>query len=183
MNSYIDLKLLPDTEFRATILMNAVYTKLHKALHELSSTGIGVSFPQYRVTLGDVLRLHGTSESLEKLQHKSWLGGMAGYCSVSEVLPVPANSQHRVVSRVQTNMSQSKLNRLIKRRKISADAVKGYKAKMFSQRLENAYLELKSSSNRHHHRRYIQFGNLVDQPVEGGFDYFGLSKIATVPWF
>lgn len=183
MDSYIDIKFVPDAELPLNQLLNSVYTKLHKTLHHLSSTEIGVSFPRYRITLGDVLRLHSTCESLKKLQQQNWLGGMAGYCSVSEVLPVPTNKRYRVVSRVQTNMSQSKLNRLIKRGSISADLVKAYKAKMFSQGLENAYIELRSSSNGHSHRRYLQFGQLLDMPVEGEFDFFGLSKVATVPWF
>ncbi|WP_428354698.1 type I-F CRISPR-associated endoribonuclease Cas6/Csy4 [Methyloprofundus sp.] len=30
---------------------------------------------------------------------------------------------------------------------------------------------------------YIQFGKVKAQAVQGQFDPFGLSKIATVPWF
>jgi len=54
---------------------------------------------------------------------------------------------------------------------------------MFTQGLDNPYLELESGSNGHKHRRYIQFGELLDAPVKGEFDQFGLSKVATVPWF
>ncbi|MBL1320922.1 MAG: type I-F CRISPR-associated endoribonuclease Cas6/Csy4 [Methylophaga sp.] len=32
-------------------------------------------------------------------------------------------------------------------------------------------------------RRYIHFGEFLEQPVLGEFDSFGLSKTATVPWF
>ncbi|EKD42112.1 MAG: CRISPR-associated Csy4 family protein, partial [uncultured bacterium] len=38
-------------------------------------------------------------------------------------------------------------------------------------------------SNGQRHRRYIVLGELQDQPVEGEFDQFGLSKTSTVPWF
>jgi len=54
---------------------------------------------------------------------------------------------------------------------------------MFQQGLDNPYLELDRSSNGHKHRRYIQFGELKTQIIEGAFDQFGLSKTATIPWF
>lgn len=183
MDTYIDITLKPDQEIPLNWLTNGIYTKLHKTLCDLGSTSVGVSFPKYKVTLGNVLRLHGSQANLAALQQQNWLGGMSGYCNVSEVLAVPDSVQYRTVSRKQTNMTQAKLNRLIKRGSITEDEVKRYKAKMFSKGLDNPYLELQSGSNGHRHRRYIEFGELVDAPVAGQFDQFGLSKTATVPWF
>jgi CRISPR-associated endonuclease Csy4 len=183
MNYYMDIKLFPDAEIPATVLMNAAYTKLHKALCGLGSTNIGVSFPKHKVTLGNVLRLHGDQHDLVALQQQNWLGGMSGYCSLSEVLPVPYGVQFRKVRRKQANMTQSKLNRLLKRGSITADEAKQYMAKMFIKGLVNPYLELQSGSNGHKHRRYIEFGGLQTNSVAGQFDQFGLSKTATVPWF
>ena len=108
---------------------------------------------------------------------------MSGYCNVSDILPVPDLVQYRTVSRKQSNMTQSKFNRLIKRGSITEAEAKQYKAKMFTKGLDNPYLELQSGSNGHKHRRYIEFGELLDNPVAGEFDQFGLSKTATVPWF
>ncbi len=183
MNNYIDITLNSDSEMPLNWLMNAVYTKVHKALYQHGSTKIGVSFPQYRVTLGNVLRLHGSECDLAALQQQNWLAGVSGYCNVSAVLPVPDGVKYRIVSRKQATMSQSKLNRLIKRGSISEGDVSGYKVKMFSQGLDNPYVELISGSNGHSHRRYLQFGGLQDSPAFGDFDQFGLSKKATVPWF
>lgn len=183
MNHYIDIHILPDPEFRATILMNAIFSKLHKALSDLGSTNIGVSFPKCKVTLGNTLRLHSARNYLLNLQVTSWLGGMSGYCSVSDVLLVPDSVQYRSVGRKHTTMSQSKLARLIKRGSIVGNDAKNYRAKMFAKELDNPYLELVSGSNGHRHRRYIEFGPLLDGPVEGSFDQFGLSKTATIPWF
>ncbi len=183
MNHYFEIRMQPDPEIPATVLMNAVYSKLHKSLCDLNATGIGVSFPKYRVTLGDVLRLHGSAADLENLQRTNWVGGMSGYCSISDISPVPADSKHRTVSRKQTTMSQSKLRRLIKRGSITEEEAKAYRAKMFTKGLDNPYLELKSGSNGHKHRRYIELGELVDEPEKGEFDQFGLSKTATIPWF
>jgi len=183
MNYFIDIKLLPDPEFRATILLNSVYSKLHKTLCDLNSSTIGVSFPAYNVTLGNILRIHGNQDDLNALQQRDWLGGMSGYCKVSEITSVLDVVKYRTVGRKQTTMSQAKLSRLIKRGSISQDEVKQYRARMFTKGLDNPYIELVSGSNGHRHRRYIEFGEMLDSPVAGEFDQFGLSKTATVPWF
>ena len=183
MDNYIDIQIQPDAEMRENVLMNKVYTKLHKALFDLKSTGIGVSFPEYKVLLGRKIRLHGDSLVLKDLQGLNWLGGLSGYCQISVILTVPENVQYRVISRKQSTMTNAKLNRLIKRGTISEENIKAYKAKMFTKGLDNAYLELVSTSNDQLHRRYIQFSDMLIKPVEGTFDQFGLSKTTTVPWF
>jgi len=183
MNYYINIHLKPDAEMRENVLLNKVYTKLHKALSTLQSTDIGVSFPKYRVKLGDVIRIHGSHQRLGELQALNWLGGLSGYCTVGDILPVPEQVQYRVVSRIQSNMTEAKLRRIIKRGSLSPENAKQYKAKMFSKGLDNPYLELQSSSNEHKYRRFIEFGDLLDAPVVGDFDSFGLSKTATLPWF
>ncbi len=183
MDYYIDIKIQPDAEMRENVLMNKVYSKLHKALFDLNTQDVGVSFPEFNVMLGRVLRLHATEKKMEALQQSSWLGGLVGYCQISPVSIVPDNSQYRVVSRVQTTMSLAKLKRLIKRGSITESGAKDYKVKMFSKGMDNPYLELESGSNGHKHRRYFCFGELINNPVSGEFDSFGLSKTATVPWF
>ena len=183
MKHYIDILIKPDAEMPLNVLLNTVYTKFHKALCDLSSKNIGVSFPKYNVTLGNILRIHGSVEDVASLKADNWLGGMNGYCVISDITPVPGDTKFRTVSRKQITMTQSKLKRLIKRGSIPEEEVKQYKAKMFSQGLDNPYLELQSSSNGHKHRRYIEFGDLKTVPVAGSFDCFGLSKQATVPWF
>jgi len=180
---YIDVQLNPDAEMRENVLLNKVYTKLHKALFTLKSTDIGISFPKYRIMLGDVVRIHGGRDRLMALQDLNWLGGLIGYCEVSDITPVPVQTKFRTVSRKQSNMTESKSRRLIKRGTLLQEEVKGYKAKMFAQGLDNPYLEMESGSNGHKHRRYIQFGELLGTPVSGEFDQFGLSKQATIPWF
>jgi len=183
MNHYIDIQIKPDAEMRENVLLNKVYTKLHKAFYDLKSTALGVSFPKYKIKLGDVLRVHGERSAIELLQKKNWLGGLSGYCETSNINPIPNDVQYRTISRIQTNMSPAKLRRLIKRGSISADETKKYKAKMFTQGLDNPYLELESSSNGYLHRHFIVIGKLLDNSVEGEFNQFGLSKIATIPWF
>ncbi|MFA1562468.1 type I-F CRISPR-associated endoribonuclease Cas6/Csy4 [Aliivibrio fischeri] len=183
MDCYIEIILKPDAEMRENVLLNKVYTKLHKALVTLNSDSIGVSFPQYNVILGRVIRIHSNSAMLHDLNGVSWLGGLIGYCNVSEITVVPSSCEYRIISRIQSTMSQSKLKRLIKRGSISEEEEKTYKAKMFSKGLDNPYLELESSSNGYKHRRYLRFSAPQSEPIQGKFDQFGLSKSATVPWF
>lgn len=202
MDHYFNITLFPDAELKVQVLMNAIFMKLHKLLCDTQSTTVGVSFPQYTmaclsnkserlpsnfpqryVSLGNALRVHGAEADLAQLKAEDWLGGMIGYCKVGDIAPVPADTKFRTVSRVQTTMNHAKLKRLLKRGSITEDGIKQYKAKMFSKGLDNPYVELVSSSNGHKHRRYIAFGVLLDKPVAGEFDHFGLSKTATVPWF
>ncbi len=183
MDHYIDVTIKPDAEMRENVLLNKVYTKFHKALFSLNATDIGVSFPEYKVKLGKVLRIHGTSTRLSKLQAMNWLGGLVGYCGELSIKPIPDGYvRYRTIARKQANMTSAKLRRLIKRGSISDVDVKKYKANMFKQGLDNPYLELQSITNGHKHRRYILFGELVGTASSGQFDCFGLSKDATVPW-
>lgn len=183
MDHYIEVRLKPDAEMRENVLMNMVYTKLHKTLFDLNSAVIGVSFPDYQLKLGSRIRLHGRAVNLENLQSQNWLGGLIGYCAVTNIAKVPQLVQHRTVSRIQSNMTQSKLNRLLRRGSIEPEQVREYKAKLFTKGLDNPYIELQSASNGNKHRRYIRFGELKSEPTLGEFDFFGLSKTATIPWF
>lgn len=183
MKHYLDIKMEADEDIPIHFIRNKVYTKLHKALCDMEANDIGVSFPKYRVKLGDVIRIHASSDRLKELQTMSWLGGLSGYCAVSDVSLIPESVKYRVISRVQSNMTEAKLRRLIKRGSISSEQIKSYKSKMFAAGLDNPYLELQSNSNGHMHRRFIHFGALSSTATIGEFDRFGLSKTTTIPWF
>ena len=185
MNHFIDINLFPDAEIPGPVLMNTVFSKLHKALCDLSATKIGVSFPMAGITLCNLLRLHGNGSDLSNLMSKNWLGGISGYCKVSGVTQVPEFVKHRTVSRKQLTKSSAKLRRQENRGNLTEAQLADYQAKMISQhgKITLPYLGLTSGSNGHKHRRYIQFGELLDHPVAGEFDQFGLSKTATIPWF
>lgn len=183
MDYYCDITILIDPEFSPVSLMNALYTKLHKILFDLKSKNIGVSFPQYSTTLGNILRLHGKKSDLEKLFEVDWIGSMRSFCIISSIQNVPKNVKFRTVSRKQITVSQSKLRRLIKRGSIQENEIYIYNEKIESTKINGPYLDLISGSNGHKHRRYIVLGELIDCPRIGDFDQFGLSKIGTIPWF
>jgi CRISPR-associated endonuclease Csy4 len=183
MTHYIDIKLYPKKEIRENVLLNQVYTAFHKRLYDLKSDNIAVSFPEYRLKLGRFFRIHGSKEALEKLQEKEWIGKYTEFCKVSNIEPIPKKVQHRTISRVQQNMTEAKLRRLIKRGNIPEEDIKKYRIKMFQGGLDNPYVELRSMSNGQLHRRFIEFGELQDSETKGKFDLFGLSKVVTIPWF
>ncbi len=188
MTHYIDIKLMPKKEIRENVLLNQVYTAFHKRLYDLKSNNIAVSFPEYRLKLGRLFRIHGSKEALEKLQAKDWLGKYAEFCKISKIDVIPLKVQYRTVSRVQQNMTEAKLRRLIKRAKegkgnFNEEDIKKYRIKMFQGGLDNPYVELRSMSNGQLHRRFIAFGELQANETKGEFDLFGLSKVSTIPWF
>jgi CRISPR-associated endonuclease Csy4 len=86
MNRYLDVKIKPDAEMPENWLLNKVYTKLHKAIFDLLATDIGISFPQAKIKLGCIIRIHSTQKKLQQLQSLNWLGGLSSYCIVSEIL-------------------------------------------------------------------------------------------------
>jgi len=183
MDYYLDIRLLPKKEMRENILLNQAYSSFHKRLYDLKSTTIGVSFPEYKLKLGRLLRIHGNKEDLERLQEKNWLDKYRDFCKVSVITAIPKNVKYRTVSRVQQNMTEAKLRRLVKRGTISDEDVKKYRIKMYKGGLNNPFVELISRSNGQRHRRFIEFGKLENISVNGKFDVFGLSAIATIPWF
>ncbi len=184
MDNYIDIQIQPDAEMRENVLLNKVYSKLHKAFWDLKAKDIGVSFPKAKILLGNVIRIHSTFERLLELNETKWLGGLSGYCLYSDIQQVPSTVKYIIVSRWQHNMSESHLRRLIKRGSITQDEIKAYKAKMFTKQMTTLpFIELESTSNGKHHRRYIQTSEPLSEPKEGEFDSFGLSKDATVPYF
>ena len=183
MDYYLDIRLMPKKEMRENILLNQVYSSFHKRLYDINSTTIGVSFPEYKLKLGRLFRIHGSEEDLERLQEKDWLGKYRDFCKVGKIRVVPKDVKYRIVSRVQQNMTEAKLRRLIKRGTISDEDVKKYRIKMYEGGLDNPFVELVSMSNGQRHRRFIEFGKLEDIAIDGEFDLFGLSRVATIPWF
>ncbi len=188
MNYYIDIELFPKKELRENILLNQLYLEFHKRIFDLNLKVIGVSFPKYRLKLGDVFRIHGDKESLEKLQSEEWIKKYPKNYHVSKITIIPQKVKYRVISRVQQTMSQSKLRRLIKRAEegkggIKEEDIKKYKIKMLQGGLDNPFVDLISSSNNQRYRLFISFGEFQDTEIKGKFDTYGLSKTSTVPWF
>ena len=187
MDSYIELQLLPDPEFSATILMNALFAKLHRALVCGGEGRIGIGFPDVEkkcVGLGSRLRLHGPAGDLQRLMSANWLQGMRDHLAIGTISSIPADARHRVVRRVQAKSSpERERRRLITRKKISAEAAIEAIPDSAAELLNLPYLLLASQSTQQQFRLFVEHLPLQQKAVPGSFSAYGLSAVATIPWF
>jgi CRISPR-associated endonuclease Csy4 len=184
MGHYIDIKILPDTEFSPSLLMNALFAKFHRVLAEAGHGEIGVSFPQAQKTLGDSLRLHGSQDDLERITAIGWLKGLTDYTQVTAITAVPDNCRYRVVKRVQAKSSVERMyRRSVKKGWLTAEEAETRMNASKEQQLKLPFVQLKSHSSGQTFRLFIQQGKFLDTPMKGEFSAYGLSDAATVPWF
>jgi CRISPR-associated endonuclease Csy4 len=184
MDHYLDIRLLPDPEFTATVLLEALFAKLHRALGSAGQGEIGVSFPSAGKTLGDKLRLHGPLAALTAFESLSWRKGLRDYTECSEIQPVPANVKYRTVRRVQFKSNAERL----RRRSVSKGWITEEEARMripdlVEKRTTLPFIRLKSLSSEQTFLLFIEQGKICDNATEGIFSAYGLSATATIPWF
>ena len=187
MDHYIDIHLLPDPEFPANLLMNALFAKLHRGLVEAGRNRIGVSFPQHddkRPTLGSLLRLHGQAADLEDLMSNNWLSGMRDHTRVSEPKPTPAATGYRRVYRVQAKSNPERLRRrYVKRHQTDLETARQAIPDDSAEYLQLPYITLGSHSTGQRFRLFIAHGPISSKATQGTFNHYGLSRDGTIPWF
>lgn len=185
MDHYLDIKLMEDPEFSAPILMNALFSKLHRALVEVSQGDIAVSFPALSgKTLGKQLRIHGCYEVLTRLEQLPWRKGLSDYTQVMEVLPVPASDTHCLVSRVHVQSNLDRLRRrAMKRRSISYEEACLQIPEDKTTRLDLPFVQIKSQSTGEMFRLFIKQTQCPPSQADQAFSKYGLSNTATVPLF
>lgn len=187
MDHYIDIRVHPDPELATAHVLNALAGKLHRVLAILKSEDIGISFPCFDAappSLGDTLRLHGTSARLQLVLAQNWLGGAAGHVTVSPPTPVPENTAFRVVRRVQSHSNADRIRRRqMKRHGWTETEAREKIPDTVEQKLKLPYLCLHSQSTGQPFRLFIEHLPLQPSRAEGSFNAYGLSTSATVPWF
>ncbi len=187
MDHYLEIRLLPDPEFPAPMLMSALFGKLHRGLVEHGGGTIGVSFPDVRDgsrTLGHRLRLHGSAAELQRLMQIGWTQGLRDHADFGAPAPVPANPSYRVVRRVQAKSNPQRLRRRLAARK-GIDMVAAAQAipDSAAERLDLPHVVLSSRTTGQRFPLFIEHRPLEAAPVAGHFTAYGLSQTATVPWF
>lgn len=185
MDHYVEVTLLPDTDFPAPMLMSALFAKLHRVLVQIGSTDIGISFPTIAANhLGNILRIHGNAAALKDLMERSWLAGIRDHSDVKEIRPVPVGASQCCVKRVQSKSSVERLRRRYQKR--FSDALPEDIAKRIpdsvEQRLSLPYVRLTSMSTGNDFLLFLQQLK-VEQSQTGVFNAYGLSSDGTVPWF
>lgn len=187
MDAYIDIRLLPDPEFPATTLMNALFDKFHRGLVRYGEGAIGVCFPDVKDgsrSLGNRLRLHGTADTLQGFLLIDWLAGMRDYVSASTVAAVPTCARHRVVRRVQAKSSpERERRRLMIRKGITTKQATQAIPDSTAEKLNLPYLVLTSQSTGQRFRLFVEHLAIQERAVGGKFGTYGLSSTATIPWF
>ncbi|MDF9619951.1 type I-F CRISPR-associated endoribonuclease Cas6/Csy4 [Pseudomonas entomophila] len=187
MDQYLELTLLPDPDFPQAMLMSALLAKLHRALHQLQRSDIGISFPEHRSkpqTLGTRLRVHGCNAALEQLQALNWLTGMRDHTQASGPEPVPADARHRCVARAQVDSNPERLRRrLVKRHGISEEEALQRIPDSKRKLSDLPFAQLRSHTTGQLFKLFVRHGPIVDEPQRGSFGSYGLSSNATVPWF
>lgn len=186
MDRYLDIRILPDPEFPAHQLMNALFAKLHRCLARLGVDDIGVSFPEVdesRPSLGATLRLHGAEAAFQRLLAEPWLVGMRDHVEMTGVMPVPADVQYRRVRRAQAKSSPERLRRRqMKRHGWSEREARDRIPESIRQTLTLPFLSVESRSTGQRFHIFLRH-ELADGPSPGSFNAYGLSSTATVPWF
>lgn len=188
MDSYFDIKAIPDSE----LLQSAVVGELMQGIHALlpSFEGrVAVGFPAYgqAKTLGGIIRLYGVRSDLNDLQPLAIEHPIIrSYGLITPVAAVPEVAKgHAVFSRLQIK-GASHYRRLEKRHKARgtwtselAEAI----AKKYQQATHCPHVSLKSHTTRQRFILFIQQSR-CNAANQGQFNAYGLSmRGATVPLF
>lgn len=188
LTRYLDLALLPDPEFAAPQLMDALFAKLHRQLVLMRSDSVAVAFPQYlsqgaKQDLGTVLRLLGPEPVLTPLRELAWLQGMRAHVQLEQSGAVPFGAKPMRLERVQAKSGVERLRRRAMRRHgLSAEEAKLRLPDGIGEELRLPGLNLRSSSTGQSFRLFIRL-RPAEQELSGAFNGYGLSATATVPWF
>ena len=196
MPYYQEITLIEQEEIATYFIWSKLYAQFHLALVEVKNhndkSNIGVSFPEYRFNeekgigfLGTKLRLFANSDNeLHNLNINSWLARLSDYLHITSIREVPTHkiTGHATFSRKQVKTNADRLARhRVKRGDIDFDeAVKRYQNVVTMSNLP--FIQLKSLTNQHPFRLFIQKENKIDAE-NGGFNSYGLSVDATVPDF
>lgn len=183
MKAFLDIRLSPDPEMPANVLMNSLFSKLHRQLVANKPLQMGMSFPAYsaeRCTLGNSMRLHGDEHNLQQLMAQDWLGGLRGYLRIADVVLATGNRYLRV-RRVQTRSSPARLaRRYHSRHDLSTEDAMARFASAKPEYSKLPFLMVKSSSSEQNFRLFVS-QTAAEVPQTGDFNCYAMSRQATLP--
>ena len=187
LSHYIEINVRPDPEFTEPMLVSALLSKLHRALAELKSDSIGISFPEHTLSprsLGKTLRIHANAAALDNLTNTQWLRGMRDHVLCTEIQPIPDTVEYRTVSRRQFKTNVERLRRRrMKRKGESYEEAAAHIPATVERNPNLPFATLRSLSSGQTFNLFIEQGDLLPEPSSGSFSSYGLSNQATIPWF
>lgn len=185
MNKFFEISVIKNPEVAPPIILGFVFQKFHRVLALEKLTAVGVSFPEHRkTTLGNVLRVHGNAQDLDRILTNSWLADVKDYVSISDVQDVPMTTKgFRSVRRIQKKTPFNHYKRAVRNGKVSMEEAERQLAIREYERPELPFLKIKSYSNGNTMPLFVKHCDIVGEPVVGQFNSYGFSPAATIPWF
>lgn len=187
LSHFIDLRVRRDAEVTEQVVLDALFSRVHRNLARLGSRSIGVSFPGYSVTprsLGTTVRLIGPRTELQQFAEGAWLGSVRDHVEVAALREVPAGAPPRSLRRVQVKSSPERLvRRQARRHGLDEGAVRVRYAGLRAEQSRLPFLTIASASTGQRFRLILALGELAPRAIDGEFNAYGLSPTATIPWF
>ena len=188
MDSYLDIKALPDSE----IIQSAIIAHLMQALHGLLPNyegRIGLDFPAYgqQRTLGGIIRVLGNKADIQNLYQRIRTSALfSDYAFTTEILDIPRHLSKHVKYQRYHVKGNSRFNRLKKRHIAlgtwTQELAKGASSK-FDVPIKLPHISIQSTSTGQNFMLFVKQKTL-SEPQHGAFNTYGLSLgIATVPKF
>lgn len=194
MKFYQELTLIPDVDVSLNFLWSKLYTQLHLALVENKAQHgticVGIGFPDYKqvennITLGKKIRVFAPDEvSLQQLELSRWLVRLTDYVHYTGIRTVPTRANSfAIYQRYQPKSNSERLaRRYAKRHNLTTEEALAHYAKYREKRCNLPFIRLKSLSNEHQFRLFIE-RKLVNELVNQGFNTYGLSSVSSIPEF
>lgn len=184
MDSYFELKALPDPE----IIQSAVIAELMNVLHPLLTTfngRIGLDFPAYgqQRTLGGIIRLLGKKNDIEQLYRLLEADlAVQDYAMQTTVAGIPDNVQtYASLQRRQARGSNSRFRRLKERHQKRGSWTEELELAVLTKYTEPLHLphvKMKSASTSQSFLLFIE-RKISKQSVSGTFNSYGLTSQET----
>ncbi len=188
MDSYLDIKALPNPEIIQSAVVAALMQSLHRMLPAYDGR-IGVGFPAYgqQRTLGGIIRVFGAKEDIESLHaNLNEDSNVANYALVMPLAVIPMNITKFASYKRYHVQGQSRLRRQQKRHEERGtwnQAIEQAMNEKLSETVNLPHISLSSSSTG---QRFILFvkRQIKKTSADGKFNAYGLSLFdATIPMF
>lgn len=184
MDHYIDINLDSECGINHSILMNKVFSKLHKTIAHILNGKLAVSFPNHSTHLGDILRVHGNYQDLEVLNSSDWLEAFDGYLCNCGIKKIPSEIMgFRTVSRVTPKSPSALRRRSVRKGWLTEEEALIKIPDSKAVHLEMPFVTTHSSSNGNRMLIFIKHGLITQESLNGAVSSYGLSKQQTIPWF
>lgn len=179
-------------------IMADLFAMIHKALAFSKQEQVAISLPKSKEgtkemptpSLGNLLRLHGAASDLENLLKRPELRTLEDYAVLSPVQPVPRETSHKTVRRIQVKSNPERLlRRSVKKGWLSEEEAAERLKTMKKVRIYLPFIPIRSSSSGHSLKLLIEHGKKQPNPVAGKFSAYGLGiqneegNFPTIPWF